>query len=761
MPVIARQRRGSLAATLALALAGLVALLGTQAAPPAAYVEGQVVVMARDAQAVADLHGLGYTTISTLTTGWRLVTVRPGLSTTQAVAELTGRDGIVSAQPNFTAQALLVPNDPSYAAQYHLPLLDAANAWDIAVGQASDTIAIVDTGGDSSHPDIAARVVFAPGIDIISGDSDPSEPISGTGHATSVASMAAASTNNAVNIAGVDWNARLMYVRVLDTSGNGSWYDIARGILKAVEHRATVINLSLGTDTSAIIDYAEDALLAARNANIPVIAAAGNSGASGTPVAYPASSRHAVAVGSSTSADLRASSSSYGVSNASLTGVDLVAPGDNVTFLSPGVGITTGSGTSFASPLVSGSASVLHSLRAEYNAENYRTLLIATANDLGTAGYDSFTGWGRLNLNRLVRQAQVATLFPFANDAAHTRADTFAVDPVGSERTAITAAGGRQGRRYLDVSGDNVYAGYAGALAGDTGTIEFYFRYGSLQPTETRYIVTQKGASAGKPKGSLDLVLLSDSRVQFSLQDSGVVTSTSRLHPNQWYHIAATWGPMGMILHVNGESQASRSVAGGPPAGDTVYLGAPSSLNSARSARGWFDALRFSSNQRRVFPSALEARIEHVTNQALNAVHLRWTALKNETSPTTVDVYVDRDSVGFDGTLIAANLANDGSEAISLTALNSFGSSFYIYLVAKDGNYPTELARVYSDTAFQAFSSLSSLVKGAEPRSDNFCVLARLAGPGTFLDSARAARDRLLATTPGRLLVQLYYLLLA
>ncbi len=737
-------------------------LLDTTAAGPASFVESQVVVLARDAQAVSDLHSLGYATRATLSTGWRLVTVRPGLTTAQAIAELRTRDGIVSALPNYTARTLLVPNDPSYAAQYHLATIDAANAWDVTVGQATDTIAIIDTGGDTTHPDIASRVVFAPGIDIINGDSDPSEPISGTGHATSVASMAAATTNNATNIAGVDWNARVLYIRVLDTAGGGSWFDIAQGILKAVEHKATVINLSLGTDTSDIISYAEDALLAARNANIPVITASGNSGASGTPIGFPASSHHTIAVGASTAADALASFSSYGKPNSTLRGVDLVAPGDNVTFLSPGAGTTSGNGTSFAAPIVSGAASLLHNLRAEYHAENYRTLLTATAKDLGTAGYDSFTGWGRLNLNSLVRQAAVATLYPFANDSAHTRADSFSVDPVGSERTATTVAGGRQGRRYLDISGDNIYAGYAGALAGDTGTIEFYFRYSAIQPSDTRYILTQKGSSAGKPKGSLDLVLLSDSRVQFSLQDSGVVTSTTRLNPNQWYHLAVTWGPKGMILLINGDSQASRAVSGGPPASDTVFLGAPTALGSARSAPGSFDALRFSSNQRIVFPAALHARVEHVTAQALNAVHLRWTAIKNDTSATFIDVYVDVDSVGFDGTLIASNLANDGSEAISLTGLNAFGAPFYVYVVAKDANYPTEIARAYSDTAFNAFSSLSSLVKSQDPLSDNACLIAKAGGDAEMtLVVLRRLRDWSLATLPGRLIVRLYYALFA
>lgn len=734
-------------------------LVRSNASTPATYLEGQIVALARDAQTWTTIQSAGYTTLGTLPTGWRLLSVRPGLTTAQAVVDLLQRDGVLSAQPNYTARAFLFPNDPSYAAQYHLPLVEAPSAWDITTGSTADTIAVVDGGGDTTHPDIASRVVLAPGIDILDGDSNPSEPINGTGHATNVASLAAAATNNGVNIAGMDWNARVLYIRALGTDGTGNWFNIAQGIHKAVAHKATVINLSLGTDTTTIIAYGEEAILAAKNANIPVVAAAGNSGASGTPVAYPANSRHTIAVGSSTSADVRAASSSYGAPDTSLRGVDLVAPGDNVTYLSAGAGITSGSGTSFAAPLVSGAISLLHSLRAEYNAENFRTLLTATAQDLGTAGYDSFTGWGRLNVNRLVRQAAVATLFPFANDAAQNRSDTFSITPSG---TASVVAGGRQGRNYLSLSGDNVYAQYAGALSADTGTIEFYFRYSGSQPSETRYIVTQRGASAGKPKGSLDLVLLSDSRVQFSLQDSGTLTSTTKLLPGQWYHLAVTWGPRGMRLHVNGDSESSSGVTGGPPIADTVYIGAPSSLNSARSVRGHVDALRISSNQRLVFPAALNARIEHVTNRALEAVTVRWTAVKNDTTGTLIDVYVDQDSVGFDGTAIATNLANDGSEAISLSSLNAFGNSYYVYVVARDSVHTGEVARAYSDTPFQAFTAVSTLARVADPASDNVCLAGRLAeAAGQDMTFLRSFRDRLLASLPGRLFVRLYYLLFA
>ncbi len=741
---------------LALALFAAVAWRA-ESAPPATYSADQVVVLPKDASVIAALNASGYTTLATLDGGYRVLKVRSGLTSDQAVAELVRRGDVISAQVNFIGRTFAtVPNDPSFSSQYHLAIMRCTEAWDIAKGATSETIAVVDTGGDSQHADLAARVVFAPGIDVIYDDADPSEGLTGTGHATQVAGAAAAITNNGTDVAGIDWNARVLFIRALGEDGNGAWTTIASGIRKAVDHRASVINLSLGTDTTTTIDVGENALLYAYNANIPVVAAAGNSGASATPVAFPANSWFAMGVGGSNSSDTRYSASSYGAPSA-LTGVDIVAPGENVVTLSAGATTATSSGTSFAAPLVSGAISILKALRPEYTPANFLALLVATAKDLGPAGYDDGTGWGRLDLNNLLSSSLLATLYPFANDTASVRCDTFLSASPGDVRTATTAAGGRRNRRCLALTGDDVYAGYANAVSRDTGTIEFYFQYSGTQSSETRYIVTQKGAGAAA-QGSLELVLLSDSRLQYTLAESGTVASRSRLNPGQWYHVALTYGPRGMILYVNGESEASRNVAGGPPPSDTVYLGTPTSLGGAKSIRGSIDALRFSGTQRVVFPSALEVNVVSLTSTAKDWVNVKWTAVQNETSSAVVSVYADRDSRGYDGTLLASSLSNDGQEAVDLTPLLSFGDTYYIYIVAQDSSFTSEVARAYSDNPFTAYSPLAAILASQRPATENVCVLAP-AERWIDLAGLRRLRDLLLDSGAGRLLVRLYYAL--
>jgi thermitase len=743
-------------------LAALVLAAGWRigAQTPLPYVAGQVVVMPSGDTAVTSLHALGYGTLQTIpNTRWRLMGVRGGLTVDQAVAELKARVDILSAQPNIRCKVLVTPNDPQFTSQYQYAITRCTDAWDISQGSSSETIAVIDTGGDTQHLDLASRVVFAPGIDILDGDSDPSEPIAGTGHATNVAGMAAAITNNANDGAGMDWNARILFVRVLDVSGSGSFFDVAKAIIKAVDQRAGIINLSLGADTTVTVEVVEDALLYARNSNVIVVAAAGNSGATSTPVGYPANSRHAIAVGATNSSDTRASFSSFGAPQA-LTGVDVCAPGEDVISVAPGFGVTTAiDGTSFSSPMVAGAAALIRAVRKEFTFDNFLALAKATARDLGPAGYDEGTGAGRLDVFSLLRHAQISTLFPFSNDSFAIRADTFAAS-IGETTTATAStAAGRQGRSAINITTDNLYAGYAAALTADTGTIELYLKLGSEQPTETRYILTQRGNLA-KSKGNLDLVLRSDSALQFSLQDSGIVTSTTRLKSGQWYHVAVTWGPGGMILYVNGDSEGSRATTGGPPIGDTVYVGVPVSFGSARPARFAADAIRFSSRQRNIFPSALKVRVESLSYRGIDAVNVKWTALKNETTAVTINVYADRDSVGFDGTLIGSSLSNDGQELMSLTPLATTGDSYWIYIEATDASFTGEKAYIYSDTSFQAFSSLESLLKASPAASDNICVAARTL-PSRPLVWLRALRDHILTHHLGRLITAIYYRLFA
>src|SRR3954468_24868969 len=142
------------------------------------------------------------------------------------------------------------PNDPLLNRQWGLTQIDAQGAWNRgALGQ-SATIAIVDTGVDLNHPDLAGKLL--PGADFVSDETCTPGAQDLNGHGTHVAGIAAASTNNGIGVAGTAPNAKILPVRVLDSSGSGTGDDIVKGIEWAADQGAQVINLSIGEGVDVV-----------------------------------------------------------------------------------------------------------------------------------------------------------------------------------------------------------------------------------------------------------------------------------------------------------------------------------------------------------------------------------------------------------------------------------------------------------------------------------------------------------------------------
>jgi hypothetical protein len=227
-------------------------------------------------------------------------------------------------------------------------------------------------------------------------------------HGTSVASIIGAASNNGTGIAGVDWNAQIMNLRIFDAMGTADTLDVANAIDYAIDNGADVINLSLamaGPSGCGTVDTVIESLLAEAYANdIVTVAASGNEG-TGT-VCYPARSPYAIAVGASTSTDARAGFSSYGPE------LDLVAPGYGVPAANAPHAMVPGEvdpavyGTSFAAPHAAGAAAILKSMYPEANAGTIRDKLRYSADKAAAMNGSQFTntfGYGRLNLLRAVQ----------------------------------------------------------------------------------------------------------------------------------------------------------------------------------------------------------------------------------------------------------------------------------------------------------------------------------------------------------------------
>ena len=321
----------------------------------------------------------------------------PDNSLASSIGYLRQCAGVKNAEPNYTVHvADVIPSDPGWGLQYGLPAIRAPQGWQITTGSSSVIIAIVDTGISLSHPDLSAKIVS--GWDFVNNDSIADDD---DGHGTHVAGIAAAQTNNGTGVAGVSWGALLMPVKVLDSSGNGFDTDVAQGIIWATDHGAQIINLSLGgTDPSTPL---QDAVNYAYSHGVTIVAAAGNSGASS--ILYPARYDHVIAVAATDSSNTRAGFSNFGPQMA------LSAPGVHILSTYPG-GYAYLSGTSMATPFVSGLAAILRGLPGNGSPDVIAWEMESSALDLGPVGRDNLYGYGLIQMDRAINRALTPTSTP-------------------------------------------------------------------------------------------------------------------------------------------------------------------------------------------------------------------------------------------------------------------------------------------------------------------------------------------------------------
>jgi subtilisin family serine protease len=248
-------------------------------------------------------------------------------------------------------------------------------------------VAVIDTGIDYNHPDLAA--VYAGGYDFVNNDPDPYDD---QYHGTHCAGTIAASLNG-FGVVGVAPEASLYGLKVLSSTGSGSYSYVISALDWCVANQIQVASLSLGSSGDPG-SQVRDAFNRAYNAGIVVVSSAGNSGAGTDTVGYPAKYDSVIAVGSTTQSDSRSSFSSTGPA------VEVAAPGSSILSTYPGNSYAYLSGTSMACPHVSGVAALLLSggvADANGNGQvndDVRLALQVTAEDLGPTGRDNDFGFG-------------------------------------------------------------------------------------------------------------------------------------------------------------------------------------------------------------------------------------------------------------------------------------------------------------------------------------------------------------------------------
>ena len=333
-------------------------------------------------------------------------------------------DVVETAQPDWAIEADRTPNDTYYG--YFLYGLnntgqsggtrdadiDAPEAWDLTTGT-NVVVGIIDTGIDWNHPDLAGNIwTNAAEVSGVSGVDDDANgyvddlrgwdfvnndnnPFDDNGHGTHVSGTVAGTGNNVLGVVGVCWRARLMGLKFLSAGGSGYDSDAIRAIRYATRNGARVTNNSWGGGGSSQAEY--DAIAEADAAGVLFVAAAGNSGTNNdSSPHYPSSftNPNLIAVASTDRYDLKSSFSNYGA-----TSVDLGAPGSAIYSTYPGSRYASLSGTSMATPHVTGACALLWSYAPTRTHAQVRTAIFSGVDAKASMAGRTATG-GRLNVYR-------------------------------------------------------------------------------------------------------------------------------------------------------------------------------------------------------------------------------------------------------------------------------------------------------------------------------------------------------------------------
>lgn len=395
---------------------------------PAEFAADRILVRFRDAAAAAPvLAGTSLGAAIGLVPGLRVVTLGPGVDVARALATYRADARVASADPDYVVRVDATPNDPRFADGSLWGLhnvgqsggtpdadIDAPEAWDVTTGDPATIVAVIDTGVDYRHPDLAANMwvntreipgngrdddgngyaddVY--GYDFYNNDPDPMDD---HGHGTHVAGTIGAVGNNGIGVVGVAWNVKIMALKFLGASGSGSLSDAIRALDYAVANGATISNNSYGGD-----GYSQafaDALERARAAGHIFVTSAGNAGrdidASPT---YPASftNDNVITVAATDRNDGRASFSNYGA-----VSVDLGAPGSGILSTYKGGGYATMSGTSMASPHVAGVVALVRGRHRDWTYRQVIDKVLSSVDPVASMAGKTVTG-GRLNAAKAV-----------------------------------------------------------------------------------------------------------------------------------------------------------------------------------------------------------------------------------------------------------------------------------------------------------------------------------------------------------------------
>lgn len=357
----------------------------------------------------------------------RMKISKSGLSVRQAAKLLNRMPDVLYAEPNYKVSTLAVPSDPRFSELWGMNNtgqtggtadadVDALEAWDISTGDPGIVVAVIDTGVDYDHVDLAANIWVNPGeipnngidddgngyiddihgIDTVNADGDPFDD---NGHGTHTSGTIGGVGDNGIGVAGVNWNVRIMALKFLDAGGSGWISDAVECLDYAVMMKTTYgVNVRLTSNSwggGGFSQAMEDAIQASNAADMLFIAAAGNSSSNNDLLPqYPANYEvpNVVSIAATDHNDDLAYFSCYGVST-----VDLGAPGDSILSTTPGNTYSVYSGTSMATPHVAGAAALMWASDPAMSNLEVKGRLLATVDPVPALAGKVLSG-GRLNV---------------------------------------------------------------------------------------------------------------------------------------------------------------------------------------------------------------------------------------------------------------------------------------------------------------------------------------------------------------------------
>ncbi|NNE65457.1 MAG: S8 family serine peptidase [Pyrinomonadaceae bacterium] len=491
------------------------------------YVENELLVKLRPTASDSFFARTGTEKIEDLyRSDWTKIRVRNGKSVSETISNLRRDSSVIAVQPNFYYFLDTTPDDPQFGSLWGMTMISAPAAWDTETGDSNTIVAVIDTGIQYTHEDIAANMWINPleipgngadddsngkiddvyGYDFFFDDADPDDE---HGHGTHVAGTIGAVGNNTLGVAGVNWNVRMMAIKIYDSTGFGTTsamlinaYNYVTAMKQRGENIRVTNNSYGGCDEACDYDQAtKDAIDAMGNAGILNVYAAGNqnSDVDASPH-YPGSygSAYLLNTASSTSSDAKSGFSNFGIVN-----VDIAAPGSGIfSTIFNGTGYGTKSGTSMASPHAAGAAALLSSHNPSLSNMSLKATLMNSVDHV--AAFDGVvkTG-GRLNVaNALSTQTVCDLVLDPASQHVFPEGGSFSIDvtapdncdyEIGKDAAAV----------FVDITSASPGSGNS-AVTYTVGSNSSLPRGGKILIGDKEFMVTQSPGELFPHRGFID-----------------------------------------------------------------------------------------------------------------------------------------------------------------------------------------------------------------------------------------------------------------